>query len=209
MVPTLSMSSAVAIRRTPRASGMSATSKVLICVAQLMGHGFFESVSSQSSALVAPSSDSSSMNELTTWVRFSGRVYLAVETCVYASALEAGLLERPRSSLRRPDRIEASLSDRDDLVEVHGRLPRLVGIRLRAGRFFGRDESLRERDGGVAASSSPPPHATSATTVTATTSEMPKRTGRDPTKSASGSQASERARASCVSRSRRDRTASR
>src|SRR5215210_8651043 len=52
------MSSAVAMRWTPRASAMSSTSKLLICTAQLSGHGFRESVSSQSSALVAPSSDS-------------------------------------------------------------------------------------------------------------------------------------------------------
>ena len=38
--PTLSMSSAVATRWTPRASGMSSTSKLLLWTAQLLGHGF-------------------------------------------------------------------------------------------------------------------------------------------------------------------------
>src|SRR5688572_21198732 len=58
------MSSAVAIRRTPRASGMPSTSKALITAAQLCGHGFIVSASRKSSALIAPSSDSSSMNQL-------------------------------------------------------------------------------------------------------------------------------------------------
>jgi hypothetical protein len=76
-----------------------------------------------------------------------GRMRLSEETCVYTRPLEAGLLKDLGHLFFVGIDRRLLAEYRDELVEVHGRLPLLNGIRLRAGCIFGRDESLRERDG--------------------------------------------------------------
>ena len=71
---------------------------------------------------------------------------LSEETSVLTRPLEASLL-KDLGHLFGVGIDRALTECRDELVEVHGRLPRLDGIGLRAGCILGRDESLRERDG--------------------------------------------------------------
>ena len=72
----------------------------------------------------------------------AGCVGLSVEACVHARALEAGL--RERLGYLFVVGVDCPLVEcRDELVEVHGRLPRLDGVRLRPGRILSRHESLR------------------------------------------------------------------
>ena len=63
--PTASMSSALALRRTPRASGTPSTPNSLILTAQVFGQGFTLSASIHSSAFAAPSSDWSRITDET------------------------------------------------------------------------------------------------------------------------------------------------
>ncbi len=85
------------------------------------------------------------MNELTDMRRVL-RVRLSEEACVdTAGSLDASFLEDCGQLFYVG--IEGELADcRDELVEVHGRLPRLDGIGLRAGCILGRQKSLLERD---------------------------------------------------------------
>lgn len=137
------MSSAVATRRTPRASAMSSTSKVVISVAQLPGawlqHVRLEHVEDTRRPVFGLELDVRADE-----MRHVGRMRLSDETRVHARPLEAGLLEE-RGQLVFIG-IDESV-DHDEIVDVRGRLASLDRIGFRSRCVLGRKESPLDREG--------------------------------------------------------------
>ncbi len=109
---------------------MPSTSKALICTAQLSGHGFIESVSSQSSALFAPLR--LELDDRTEEMRRAGHVLVSEEPSIQTRPLVAGLLENLGRLFRVG--IDRDFAERgDELIEVGRQLTLLHGIGLDPG----------------------------------------------------------------------------